>query len=123
MDAKQRSMVALRPNRHQGRSRRGPTPPLDRGGKLCHGWRLKENGQRKVMAELLFEAREQAYCQQRMTAKRKEIILDPDGPNIQNLFPDPHELTFQAVPPRRPPPRLFRTRLTTDERLAVDLPM
>src|SRR5262249_57415072 len=70
-------------NRSQRRTRRSPIPqPLDQPR---HRRRLEQAADRNLNIKARTDAADQTRRQQRMAAKRQEVILDPDTLQSQHL--------------------------------------
>src|SRR5580658_3119715 len=77
--------------------RRAPFVLAKDVGEARNRGRLIENRKRQFLAKHLLDAREHGDGQQRMAAKLEEIIGDPDGPDVQSLFPDFLELALERI--------------------------
>src|SRR5487761_1372014 len=53
---------------------------------------LKDSSHRQALPQFLFDLRHQPHSQQRMAAEGKEIIVDADALDLENLSPDARQL-------------------------------
>src|SRR5262245_26762472 len=56
-----------------------PTTLAQHAGQPFDGWRLIETGKRNMHAEDLPHLSTEAYCKERVSSQRKEIVLYPNG--------------------------------------------
>src|SRR6185369_10522936 len=91
-------------------------------GQLGNGRALEQRRHRNVLPEFLANPSHQTYGQQRMAPEKEEVVIDADGMNVQDLFPDLYQLLFEDVS-RWPKgaSSLALGRIRSGKSLAIDL--
>ena len=67
---------------------------------MLYGRPCKEGRERQFLAAYLRHAIKQPHCQQRVSSQLEKVILDPDGPHLQQFLPDLHQLLLHWQPRR-----------------------
>ena len=57
---------------------------------MLYGCSRKEGRERQLLVEHLCDAIKQSHRQQRVSSQLEKVILDPDGPHLQQFLPDLH---------------------------------
>ena len=65
-------------------------------GQLFNCWILKQDDERERLAKCFLDLRKHPNGQQRRSAKRKKVILDPDALDAEQLGPNPAQLSFRV---------------------------
>ena len=81
-----------------GRSGAAPQHAGEDLGQLFDRGSGQERFQGEVLAQVLVDLGEQPCRQQRVAAELEEVVIDPDGTTLGQLFPDRDQLLFQLGP-------------------------
>src|SRR6266481_6133419 len=75
----------------------GPLLDLYRTGQLGNRWSLKKNTDGQIQSKGSVQTGNKTRSRQRMTPEIEEVIVDPDGTSVQNLFPKFHQLLLDGT--------------------------
>src|SRR5262249_49478260 len=119
VDAEQRLLVSMRPNRQQrlkiGPGRRAVAETFDQ---LRYRWRFKQAADRYLNTKARTKAADQTRHKQRMAPKREEVVVDPNTLQSQDLGKQGAQ---QLLPRAARQTRYTSTNLGRRQRPAVQL--
>src|SRR5499433_4589984 len=121
VDAEQRLLASMRPNRQQ-RLKIGPgrRAVAEMFGQRRYRRRFEQTADRYLNTKARTHAADQTRHQQRMAPKREEVVVDPNTLQSQDLGKQP---TQQLLPRTARQTQYRSTNLRRRQRCAVQLPV
>src|SRR5436305_842049 len=70
---------------------------IQKGREALYGSGLEESGKAELSAKSLFGLGDNAHREHRVAPEIEELVLNSDGLDAQNIFPDVHQLSLGGV--------------------------